>query len=55
MKSIKKKVTLSLDSKTYDDFHEYCNENAIMLSRKIEMWIQDFLANVKAGGKNEKK
>ena len=47
MKSLKKKVTLSLDSKTYDEFHEYCNLNAIMLSRKIEMWIQDFLKNSK--------
>jgi len=47
MQSVKKKVTLSLDSKTYDDFHDYCDQNAIMLSRKIEIWIQDFLKNVR--------
>jgi hypothetical protein len=38
-----KKVTLSLDSKTYDEFKDYCNENAIMLSKKIELWIKNFL------------
>jgi len=51
MKSLKKKVTLSLDSKTYDEFHEYCENNAIMLSKKIEIWVQDFLAKVKTGAK----
>ncbi len=47
----KKKVTLSLESKTYDAFREYCEENAIMLSKKIEIWIDDFL---KKHGKEEK-
>lgn len=45
----KKKVTLSLDSKIYDKFRDYCDENAIMLSRKIELWIEEFLKE-----KNEK-
>jgi hypothetical protein len=40
---MKKKVTLSLESKTYDEFQKYCNQNAIMLSRKIEIWIEEFL------------
>ena len=39
----KKKVTLSLDSKVYDQFKDYCEENAIMLSKKIEIWIRDFI------------
>lgn len=39
----KKKVTLSLDSNTYDNFRDYCEKNAIMLSRKIEIWIEDFM------------
>ena len=47
----KKKVTISLDSKTYNEFREYCDDNAIMLSKKIELWIKDFLNEVK----NEKK
>lgn len=40
---IKKKVTLSLDSNTYSDFRNYCDENAVMLSKKIEIFIRDFL------------
>lgn len=43
----KKKVTLSLDSKTYEEFRKYCDENAILLSKKIELWIQDFLEKSK--------
>lgn len=39
----KKKVTLSLDSKVYDSFKKYCDENAVKLSGKIEIWIKDFL------------
>ena len=49
----KKKVTLSLDSKTYDEFKEYCNKNAIMLSKKIEIWIKNFLDEAK-NDKNKK-
>ena len=39
----KKKVTLSLDTKVYSDFQKYCDDNAIMLSKKIELFISDFL------------
>jgi len=39
----KKKVTLSVDSKVYSDFQKYCEENAIMLSKKIEIFIKEFL------------
>ena len=38
---VKKKVTLSLDSKVYSDFQKYCEENAIMLSKKIELLIKE--------------
>lgn len=48
---MKKKVTLSLESKVYDNFQKYCEKNAIMLSRKIEIFMEDFL---KEQGKNEK-
>jgi len=44
---MKKKVTLSIDSKIYDEFKEYCEENAIMLSKKIELWIKEFLLSEK--------
>jgi len=35
-----KKVTLSIDSKTYEAFQKYCEENAIMLSKKIELFMK---------------
>jgi hypothetical protein len=44
---MKKKVTLSLDSKTYEEFQKYCEENAIMLSKKVELWIKDFMEEKK--------
>lgn len=47
---MKKKVTLSIDPKIYSEFQKYCEENAIMLSKKIELWIKDFLEE----GKNKK-
>jgi hypothetical protein len=40
---MKKKVTLSLEERVYDDFKKYCEKNAIMLSRKIEIWIEEFM------------
>ena len=54
---MKKNVTLSIDSKIYDEFHKYCEENAIVVSKKIEIWINDFVnneKNKKKDGKNEK-
>jgi hypothetical protein len=42
---MKKKVTLSVDSDIYGDFQKYCEENAIMLSKKIELFMKDFLEN----------
>lgn len=41
----KKKVTLSLDADVYDSFNQYCKDNAIMISKKIEIWIADFMKN----------
>jgi len=43
----KKKVTLSLDSDIYGRFQDYCEENAIMLSRKIEIYIEKELEEKK--------
>ena len=36
----KKKVTLSIDSEVYDRFRKYCEENAIMLSKKVELFMK---------------
>jgi len=42
---MQKKVTLSIDSKVYDKFKKFCEDNAIMLSKKIELIIDDMLEN----------
>lgn len=39
----KKKVTLSIDSKTYKDFQKYCEGHAIMLSKKVELIMKDVM------------
>jgi len=31
------KVTLSFDDKVYEKFKKFCNDNAIMLSKKLEL------------------
>jgi len=38
-----KTVTLRIDPKIYQDFKKYCKENAIMLSKKVELWMKNFL------------
>ncbi|MFW5846713.1 MAG: DUF6364 family protein [Nanoarchaeota archaeon] len=38
-----KKVTLSIDSDVYENFKKYCDENAIMLSKKIEIFMNKYL------------
>ena len=41
------KVTLSIDSKIYKEFQKYCAENAIMLSKKIELFMKKELEEKK--------
>ncbi|MFA5174256.1 MAG: hypothetical protein WC438_03685 [Candidatus Pacearchaeota archaeon] len=48
---MQKKVTLSLDSETYQKFQEFCEENDIMLSKRIERLINKHLEENKKGGK----
>ena len=36
----KQKVTLSIDSDVYKKFQEHCEEKAIMLSKKIELFMK---------------
>lgn len=40
---MKQKVTLSIDSKTYAKFKRYCDENAIMLSKKVELIMKKIM------------
>ena len=45
----KKKVTLSLDENVYGEFQKFCEENDLMLSKRIERLIQKHME-----GRNEK-
>ena len=40
-KSGNKKVTLSIDSSIYGQFQAYCEQNALMLSKKVELWMSE--------------
>ena len=40
---MKKKVTLSVDSGIYKEFQKYCEDNAIMLSKKIEIVMRNIM------------
>jgi hypothetical protein len=44
----KQKVTLSIDSSVYKQFQKYCEENAIMLSKKIELYMKKELEDYKS-------
>ena len=59
---MKKRVTLSVDSEVYDNFQKYCEENAIMLSKKVELMMKSAMENgdgaqkeVKNGEEKEEK
>jgi len=43
----KRKVTLSIDSAVYDAFQKYCEDNAIMLSKIIEIFMKQFVGKRK--------
>ena len=43
----KRKVTLSLENKTYLDFQKYCEKNGLLMSRNIDLYIERVLAEAK--------
>lgn len=45
----KKTVTLSIDEKTYEEYKKYCEENGLVLSKRVEFFMKDELN--KKGGK----
>jgi len=45
---MQKKVTISIDSETYKKFKKFCRDNAIMLSKKIELDMKEIM---KKGGR----
>jgi len=44
---MRKKVTLSIDAAVYDSFRQFCEDNAIMLSKKIELTMKDIMKEYK--------
>ena len=46
---LKKKVTLSLDSEVYKKFQDYCEENDLMLSKRVERLIKKEMEREKGG------
>jgi len=57
MHFMQKKVTLSIDEEVYKNFQEFCTENDIMLSKRIERLIKKHLdeqSNSKTEVENEK-
>ena len=51
----KRNVTISLDSKVYEQFREHCEMNGLVLSKKIEMWMINCLADSKEKEAKNKK
>ena len=44
---MQKKVTLSFDDKIYDKFKKFCKDNAIMLSRRLEIDMESIMREKK--------
>ena len=44
---MQKRVTISLDDKTYKEFQNFCEENDIILSKRIERLIKEHLTKKK--------
>jgi len=43
----KKPVTLSIDEKTYEEYRKHCEENGLILSKKVEMFMKEELEKEK--------
>jgi hypothetical protein len=43
---MKKRVTLSFESKVYDEFQDYCEKEGWIISRKLEIWMEKFLSEL---------
>lgn len=44
---MQKKVTLSLDDKVYEEFQRFCEQNDILLSKRIERLMKEHLEKQK--------
>ena len=49
---VRKTVALSLDEEIYDNYKEYCEKNAIILSRKVDSFMESELREEKKNAKS---
>ena len=47
-KNRKQKVTLSIEGEIYTKYRDYCEENAFMLSKKVELFMKNELEDNKS-------
>lgn len=40
-----KNITLRVNSKTYDEYKEFCKQKGLMLSRQIEIFMEEQMAD----------
>ena len=50
---MQKKVTLSIDSEVYKHFQEFCEQNDIMLSKRVERLLKNHLSENGSGGERD--
>jgi len=48
---VQKRVTLSVDDKVYNEFQKFCEENDIILSKRVERLMTHELQDKKGGKK----
>jgi hypothetical protein len=48
---MQKRVTLSLNDKTYEEFQDFCEKQDIIVSKRIERLMNEMLEKEKKGGK----
>ncbi len=46
---MQKKITLSVDSKVYEEFQKFCEENDIIISKRVERLMNKELEENKEG------
>ncbi len=48
---MQKRITLSVDSKVYEDFQKFCEDNDIIISKRVERLMNKELEEKKKGGR----
>ncbi|MBU1246345.1 MAG: hypothetical protein KKH88_02860 [Nanoarchaeota archaeon] len=43
----KKRITLSVDSRIYNKYRDYCQEKGIILSKQVEFFLKKELEKIK--------